>query len=365
MSMTLFIWEVLPLKQQPLQTKPYLLTHSLLPENQETPLSFIDTPFVPNKYFYRRNHFAYPALSYSSFWLPIGGFVETPTVFSFQDLIQLPAKTMQVALECSGNKRDFFRPKMFGEQWKRGAISQGQWKGVPLQTLLEKAGLKDEAVEVVFEGYDYGPRTDLDKNYAFMRSLPLEKALHPDTIIAYEYNNKPIPFKHGYPLRLIVPQWYAVASVKWIKQIQVINKPFKGPFQTIDYMYYPYNDDDRDAFPVTTLNVNSSIQSPLEYEILNTGEYLIKGIASTGIGKIMKVEISTDGGKTWGSAEMAANDEYGWTSWSYKWSVHDKGEYTILSKATDSHRRTQSETAFWNRKGYGYNAIDRIKVKVE
>ncbi|MGG5255281.1 sulfite oxidase [Neobacillus sp. SM06] len=353
------------MNDQPFLAKPYLLTHSLMPENHETPISFIDTPFVPNKYFYRRNHFAYPALSYSSYWLPIGGFVETPTVFTLKDLLQLPAKTLKVALECSGNKRDFFQPKVFGEQWKRGAISQGQWKGVPLRTLLEKAGLKEGAVDVVVEGYDYGPRTDLDKTYSFMRSLPLEKAMDPDTIIAYEYNQKPIPFKHGYPLRLIVPQWYAVASVKWIKQIQVIDKPFKGPFQTIDYVYYPHKDDDRGAFPVTTMNVNSSIQYPLEYELLNTGMHVIKGIASTGMGTISKVEISTDEGETWRTAEIAANEEFGWTSWSYNWTVHDKGEYTILSRATDSYGRTQPETAFWNRKGYGYNAIDRVKVKVE
>lgn len=353
------------MNQQLPYVKPYLITHSLLPENQETPISFVDSPQVPHTLFYRRNHFAYPSLPQSNYWLPVGGMVEKPFLFSMNDLLRMPSKTIQAVLECSGNKRDFFRPKVFGEQWKRGAISQGQWKGVPLRHLLELAGIKDGAKEVVVEGYDFGPRTDLDKDYSFMRSLPLDKALHPDTLLAYEYNNQPIPFKHGYPLRLIVPQWYAVASVKWVKQISVIDTSFKGPFQTIDYVYYPHKEDDRNAFPVTTLNVNSSIQYPLEYEILNTGVHLIKGIAWTGQGKITKVEISTDKGESWEAAKVEQQSDYRWFTWSYKWKVQEKGEYTLMSRSTDSHGRVQPETAFWNRKGYGYNAIDQIKVKVE
>lgn len=166
-------------------------------------------------------------------------------------------------------------------------------------------------------------------------------------------------------MRLIVPQWYAVASVKWIKQIQVIGTAFKGPFQTIDYMYYPHKADDRNSFPVTVIKVNSSIQYPLEQEILNTGVHVIKGIAWTGMGKIKKVEISTDHGETWKEAELEAKSGYEWGAWSYEWTVREKGEYTILSKATDSHGRNQPKIAFWNRKGYGCNAHDKIKVKVE
>ncbi|MDM5223615.1 sulfite oxidase [Peribacillus sp. NJ11] len=349
------------------KVKPYLTTRSLLPENQETPIQFINDDSMENQLFYRRNHFSYPTLSYSNYWLPITGLVSAPLLLSIQDILQYPSKTVEVVLECSGDKRNLFEPKTFGEQWGKGAISQGIWRGVPLRTLLELSGIREGAKEVVVEGYDYGSRTDLDEVYTYTRSLPIEKALHPDTIIAYEYNNQPIPFKHGYPLRLIVPQWYAMASVKWIKQISVSNSNFTGPFQTIDYMYYPNKDNDLDAFPVTTININSTIQKPLDMEILNTGKHSIKGIAWTGKGVITKLEISIDGGNTWRNADISLgkNVGYGWVTWSFEWTILEKGEYTIISRATDSFGQIQPLLPFWNEKGYGYNAIDKIQVKVE
>ncbi len=197
-------------------------------------------------------------------------------------------------------------------------------------------------------------------------SLPLKKALHPDTIIAYEYNNQPIPFRHGFPLRLIVPQWYAMASVKWLKQITIIDQEFSGPFQTIDYMYYPNKETNDHAQPVTTLNVNSIIQKPLHMEILNTGIHPIKGIAWTGKGIITKVEISTDNVETWSEAKIQnqTHGHYGWVTWEMDWKITKKGEFTILSRASDSHGRVQPATPLWNRKGYGYNAIDKVNIKL-
>lgn len=347
--------------------KPYLKTHSLIPENQETPIPFIKKDIVDNPLFYRRNHFSFPPISSSNYWIPINGAVKEPKLFSIQEILQFPAKTLKVVLECSGDKRDLFEPKVFGEQWGNGGISQGYWKGVSLKTLLEQTGLKSNATEVIVEGYDYGKQPGIDGVHSFARSLPLEKALHSDTIIAYEYNHQPIPFKHGYPLRLIVPGWYAMASVKWIKQITVIDSHFHGPFQAIDYVYYPHKDSDSDSFPVTNINVNSTIQHPLKMQIINAGKHTIKGIAWTGKGIINRVEISTDNGQTWADAKIK-NDHrssYEWVSWSYEWTVSEKGEYTIISKATDSFNRTQPIEPFWNRKGYGYNAVDRIRVKVE
>lgn len=346
--------------------KPYLITKSLNPENHETPIQFINNNIVDGNLFYRRNHFSYPHFTSSFYFLPIQGFVHTPRTFSLQEIYSLPSRTIKVVLECSGDKRDFFEPKVFGEQWEKGAISQGIWKGVSLRTLLQYTGLIDAAKELVFEGYDYGERPDSDQMVNFSRSLPIEKALEPDTIIAYEYNNQPIPFKHGFPLRLIVPGWYAMASVKWIKSITVIDKEFKGPYQTVDYVYYPNKEDDSGKFPVTTINVNSTIQYPLNRQLLTTGLYQIKGIAWTGKGSIDKVEISLDDGHTWETCQLTSTSEkYSWVSWNYQWEVLKKGEYTIKSKATDSHGNVQPSKPFWNRKGYGYNAVDHIKVKVE
>ncbi|WP_227936943.1 sulfite oxidase [Alkalihalobacillus deserti] len=345
--------------------KPTLTTQSLNPDNKETPISFMNSDLIGQKLLYKRNHFSYPTLTYSNYWLPINGLVTTPKVFSLQDIVNFPSKTQKVVLECAGNKRSLFTPKVFGEQWGKGAISQGYWTGVPLKDLLQTAGILEGVTEVIFEGYDSGKKTDLDHIYSYSRSLPLEKALHPDTLIAYEYNYQPIPFKHGFPLRLIVPQWYGMASVKWIKQIRLINGKFKGPFQSVDYVFYPHVDNDEDAYPVTMMHVNSTIQKPLDRQILTTGTHLIKGIAWTGKETISKVEISTDNGETWSNIELLNKDHYEWTSWVYKWSVLEKGEYTIMTRATDSCHRTQPDQAFWNRKGYGYNAIDHITVKIE
>lgn len=347
--------------------RPYLTTHSIRPENQETPISFINSDIINQQLFYRRNHFSYPLIPLSNYWLPIIGSVKARRVLSLHQIMQFPAKILKIVLECSGDKRSLIEPNVFGEQWEKGAISQGYWKGVPLRYLLELSGIKDDAVEVVIEGYDYGKRADLDQVYTYARSLPLEKALHSDTIIAYEYNNHPIPYKHGFPLRLIVPQWYAMASVKWIKQITIVNKKFDGPFQSIDYVYYPNKEDNHGSFPVTTMNVNSTIQKPLHMDILNPGSHFIKGFAWTGEGTIVKVEISTDNGQTWNNVKLQTplDQNYGWVSWTYEWKIVDRGEYTIMSKATDSQGRVQPMSPFWNRKGYGYNAMDQVKVKIE
>jgi DMSO/TMAO reductase YedYZ molybdopterin-dependent catalytic subunit len=157
-----------------------------------------------------------------------------------------------------------------------------------------------------------------------------------------------------------------MASVKWIKQISVIASPFNGPFQKIDYMYYPNLENDDGAHPVTTINVNSTIQKPLDLVRINTGKHVIKGIAWTGKGYITKVEISTNNGHTWSEAQVSDSKTcYKWVPWSYEWNADKKGIFTILSKATDSSGQTQPSKPYWNRNGYGYNAIDTINVKVE
>ena len=347
--------------------KPYLTTYGLQPENQETPIQFIKSNTVDYPLFYRRNHFTYPGFSYLNYWLSINGLVKTKKYFSLQDIHRMPSKTVKTVLECAGNKRSLFEPKVFGEQWNKGAISQGYWKGVSLRTLLELAGMKEGAKEIVVEGHDFGGRTDLDTVHTYTRSMPIDKAIHPDTILAYEYNNKPIPFKHGYPLRLIVPQWYAMASVKWIKQISVMDSQFAGPFQAIDYVYYPRKENNEGAFPVTTINVNSIIQKPLNMEVLNTGKHMIEGIAWTGKGYITKVEVSINNGESWSEAKVIqqSKNSYAWSTWKLDWTVPTRGEYTLMAKATDSYNRVQPTIPFWNRKGYGYNAMEKIKVKIE
>lgn len=347
--------------------KPYLLTRSLIPENQETPIHFLRVPRTPREYVYRRNHFPYPEFTQDAFSLTVGGEVLTPKTFSYNELLKMPSKSLLLPLECSGNKRQYFRPRVYGEQWKDGAISQGEWKGVSLSYLLSFTGLKPDAVEILFEGYDRGQKPGYNEIVSFRRSLPLPKAFHPDTIIAYEYNGEPIPYKHGFPLRLIVPQWYAMASVKWLKSVTVIPYKFEGPFQTDDYIYYPSKEIDEGKSPVTTISASSLIQKPLDYAVLGLGTHIIDGIAWTGQGNIQRVELSFDEGNTWVEAEIYQHNEhpYSWAFWNYKWKAEKKGEFTIMSRAYDSMGRVQPLIPEWNRKGYGYNAIYTINVKIE
>ncbi|AOY77867.1 sulfite oxidase [Clostridium formicaceticum] len=347
--------------------KPYLHTRELMPENQETPIHFLNERTTPIEYIYKRNHFLYPALDSAAFFLPVVGEVERPMVFPYNYIKSLPSKTIKMVLECAGNKRAYFDPKTYGEQWKDGAISQVAWKGVSLKDLLYFTGIRSTAIEVAFEGYDYGTRKDIDRVFPYARSLPLEKALHPDTIIAYELNSQPIPYDHGYPLRLVVPQWYGMASVKWLKEIRVIDHKFTGPFQAIDYVYYPNKEDDFGKKPVTEIKVNSIIQQPMNYSVLDTGSHSINGIAWSGHGTIKEVELSFDQGLTWKNVELYQdkNQQHLWTFWKYAWTVEEKGEHTIMCRAKDSYGNIQPLEAEWNRKGYGYNAVYIIKVKIE
>ncbi|HYH04015.1 MAG TPA: sulfite oxidase [Bacillota bacterium] len=346
---------------------PHYTTRELIPENQETPIHFLRHWITPEDFLFLRNHFPYPSLKEEAFLLPIDGEVKQPKIFRYGDLLHMPSRTVTAVLECSGNKRAYFCPQVYGVQWEDGALCQAIWKGVSLSYLLSLTEIADTAVEVVFEGYDAGKRTDIDGVFHYARSLPISKAICPDTLIAYELNGKILPYKHGYPLRLIVPQWYGMAWVKWLKRITVINHHFTGPFQEIDYNYYPCKENDLGKRPVTTINVNSIIQYPLDLSEMNTGTHYIEGLAWTGEGIVSKVEISTDYGQTWHKASLNQDlsQPYSWVGWTYVWMVGQKGEYTIFSRATDTCGRTQPFEPEWNRKGYGYNGIASVRVKIE
>lgn len=346
--------------------EPHLTTISLDPENQGCPIHFIKEWITPEQLFFLRNHYDYPQITPMFFTLPFYGLIQTPGFFHYQQLLAMPSKTIVFPLECSGNKRKEFKPDTFGTQWDDGAISQGSWTGVPLHNLLSIVGLKPSAKEVVFEGHDFGKIVGLDGEHSFTRSLPLDVALHPDTLIAYALNGKPITYKHGYPMRLVVPKWYAMASVKWLKKITVIDHPFEGPYQKLDYQYFPNEDNDKDGVPVTTMKVNSIIQQPLPQSRLDIGIHDIYGIAWTGEGTISKVEISFDEGNTWEKTHLKHNSgqPYSWSFWSYRWNASRKGQYTIWVRAEDTTGREQPFTVQWNRLGYGYNGVSVINLEI-
>ncbi|WAH35271.1 sulfite oxidase [Alicyclobacillus dauci] len=345
--------------------RPYLITRSLCPENMESPIRFLRGPVTPTEYFYRRNHFTYPDLSAQSYQVHIDGLVNRPRTFTFEEIRSLKSREVTTVLECAGNRRNYFRPRVYGERWEDGALSQGVWQGVFLGTLLAAVGMQDNVREIVFTGWDHGESNNVPGQYHFQRSLPLNAALDPDTIIAHSYNGLSIPVKHGHPLRLIVPKWYAMASVKWLKQITAIGDSFGGPFQTVDYNYYPDPVTDVGKYPVTTMHVNSVIQYPLDYSVLRLGIHQVEGIAWTGKGMITKVEVSLDNGMTWSEAFLKqSTSRYSWREWLFPWEVSEVGTYTIIVRARDSSGRIQPFVPMWNRMGYGYNGMSKVHVKI-
>ncbi|WP_312471369.1 sulfite oxidase [Neobacillus sp.] len=344
--------------------KPHLITRGLRPENQETPIHFLEANETPISLTYRRNHFPYPLLSIQSYFLTIKGSVKNPVTLHYNQITSMPSRSVTTLMECSGNKRAYFDPKVFGEQWTEGAISQGNWKGVSLSTLLTITGVNNGAREIVFQGEDSGVKNG--KHVQFERGLPIEKALDPNVIVAWEHNQKPISPKHGFPFRLIVPGWYGMASVKWLKTIHVINHPFSGPFQTDDYVYYPHKEQNEGSFPVTTNHINSVIQQPLDRQKLTPGQHEITGLAWTGEGVITSVEISLDNGATWKTAILQDTPQkYRWVKWSYSHVFEKNQDYNITVRAFDSISQSQPDEAFWNRNGYGYNKISQINIQIE
>src|SRR5215467_3026229 len=205
------------------------------PENRPTPLCELLAPRTPTALHYRRNHFPYPRIDPTTWRLPLTGAVAHPVEVTLDDLRALPAHEATVLLECAGHRRTEFAPAISGVQWSLGALSQAHWAGPRLADVLERAGVAPGAVEVVLHGADRGAFGELPGEHSFSRSLPLRRALHPDTLVALEMNGEPLPREHGAPARTVVPGWYAMDSVKWLTAIELVTDPFRGPFQELDY----------------------------------------------------------------------------------------------------------------------------------
>lgn len=344
--------------------KPGLIPRQVMPENLESPINNVLSWITPTEMYYARNHLPYPTIQMQSWALNLSGEVEKPLNFTYEQLIQMPQVRKFVTMECSGNKRALMEPPVPGEQWQIGAVGNAKWTGVPLTYILDQAKLKETAVELIFTGADSGIRPDMDAPVNFERSLPLDRSLMAECILALKMNDEPIPHKHGFPVRLIVPGWYGMAHVKWVSSINATSMPFKGPFQAIDYVYITNEGDYRNAVPVTEMKVNSIITWPSKGEKVHLGQHTVRGLAWTGKGTIDKVEVSSDNGTTWNPAQLTSSEheQYTWTFWEYPWNITAPGHYLLLARAYDSYGNVQPEAAPWNAKGYGNNSIHQIAL---
>jgi DMSO/TMAO reductase YedYZ molybdopterin-dependent catalytic subunit len=302
---------------------------------------------TPAEEFYVRNHFPQPQIDRDAWRLSLDGCVNRRLELTYKDLLQMPARTVVATLECAGNNRLFLVPPGKGVQWGLGGISNGEWTGVPLPEVLEQAGLQPQAVDVIFEGADSGevelaPRPAAAVQYS--RSLPIRKALDPDVLLCYRLNGKELSNEHGYPLRLIVPGWYAMASVKWLTRITLDDRPYGGYFQTTDYAFWDSRHGRPVRVPISQMLVKAEIARPRMHETIPLdSDYQISGAAWAGDSNVAKVEISTDSGSTWAEAQLVGTPvRNSWRFFQYSWHTASKpGVYTILARATDESGKTQ------------------------
>jgi DMSO/TMAO reductase YedYZ molybdopterin-dependent catalytic subunit len=312
------------------------------PENSETPLEGIRSWVTPTRLFFVRNHFDTPALDAVTWRLTVEGCVERPITLTLDELSALPQRSVLGTVECAGNGRSFLSQVVAGVQWGAGAIAHAEWTGVPLHLVLERAGVKSTAREVVFEGADSGTEPDHPDLMHFARSLPLDKALHGDTLLALEMNGEPLELNHGFPVRLLVPGWYGVASVKWLTRINVVEHAFVGYFQTTKYTVKRRTESGTETVPVQAMAVKSAIVRPRPNESLQPGTQRVFGIAWAGEDQVERVEVSTNGGQSWDQAELLGpHAPYSWTLWEYAWPVNQPGRYELLSRATSNRGETQ------------------------
>jgi DMSO/TMAO reductase YedYZ molybdopterin-dependent catalytic subunit len=336
------------------------------PENSETPLESVRSWVTPNRLFFVRNHFAVPQLTLDGWQLRISGLVDRPAAWSWDELTALPERTVFATVECAGNGRSFLKERAAGVQWGAGAIGHAEWTGVPLRLVLEQAGIQNNAVEVLFEGWDEGSEADHPEPMNFARSLPLAKALHPDTLLAYRMNGELLEPSHGFPLRLFVPGWYGVASVKWLKRMEVLARPFRGYFQSTKYTVRQQGPRGVETVVVGPMAVKSEIIRPASGAALGVGTNRLFGVAWAGEDAVARVEISTDGGQNWNLADLVGpSAAYSWTLWEYLWEAAEPGEYALLARAISSSGQVQPAEHDALLGGYMIHANRPALVRVE
>jgi DMSO/TMAO reductase YedYZ molybdopterin-dependent catalytic subunit len=339
------------------------------PLNLEMPFETVDRFITPIESFYVRTHFPIPRIDRDAWWLHVEGEVEKPFAINYEQLLKLESVTTPVTLECAGNNRNFLERKVKGVQWGLGAVGTAEWTGVPLSVLLDRAVVRSNAREVVLEGADHGMLDDPKSpsgELTFSRSVPLEKAQR-DVLLAYRMNGKDLPPEHGFPLRAIVPGWYAMASIKWLQRIIVTREPFTGYYQTIDYAYWKRRGDIAELTPLAEMQVKAEIATPSQGETVPANSsVLVHGAAWASNGEIAKVELSTDGGSTWREAKLLGKSiQNAWRFWEFDWQAPGTaGKQTLVARATDSLGRTQPVERDRDRGTYMINHLLPITVEV-
>jgi DMSO/TMAO reductase YedYZ molybdopterin-dependent catalytic subunit len=333
--------------------------------NPGTPLETLRYDVTPTGAHYLLTHFDVPHVPDAAWTLQIGGLVERPLRLALDEIKRCPERTLRVTMECAGNGRAAMQTRRQGQPWHHEAVGTAEWTGTPLAAVLERAGIAAGARDIVFHGADRGFDGGVEHNYA--RSLTPQQALAGDVLLAWTMNGTPLPPQHGFPLRLIVPGWYGMASVKWLTRIEAVSRPFDGFQQVRTYIYRRQADEP--GTPVTTMRVKSLLVPPgipdwyTRRRLVERGPVELLGRAWSGGGvPVTKVEVAVDG--AWLDAILdPPTGRYAWRSWRCPWPA-ERGEHVLMCRATDADGEMQPVEQRYDRGGFGNNSVHRVDVTV-
>jgi sulfane dehydrogenase subunit SoxC len=335
--------------------------------NHSMPIEALRYAITPIGLHYLLIHFDIPAVDPDDWALTVGGHVRHPLRLNLEQLKSRPARTIAVTLECAGNGRARLSPRPLSQPWLVEAVGTAEWTGTPLGSLLDEAGVMDQAGDVVFTGLDRGIQGDVEQQYE--RSLPIGECRREEVLLAYAINGQPLPPQHGFPLRLIVPGWYGMAHVKWLRGITVLDGAFGG-FQQATAYHFRVDENDA-GVPVTRILPRALMVPPGIPDFMSRVRFLapsrqvLAGRAWSGCAPVTKVEVSVDGGLTWAAADLGnAPSAYAWRPWSYAWDATKPGEYELCVRASDGAGNVQPTAHNWNREGVQNNSIQRTRVVV-
>jgi DMSO/TMAO reductase YedYZ molybdopterin-dependent catalytic subunit len=341
----------------------------LAARNHGMPLEILREPVTPVGLHYLLIHYDIPHVDLETWRLSLDGRVEAELSLGIEDLRGLPAHEVVATMECAGNGRARLTPRPISQPWLLEAVGTGRWRGVRLSDLLDRAGVADDAVEVLFTGLDRG--IENGETQRFQRSLTLADARRADVLLAYELNGGPLPPQHGFPLRLLVPGWYGMTNVKWLTRVTLLAEPFTGYQQARGY--HLRQTDDEPGEPLSWMAPRALMVPPgipefmTRTRTLTTGTWTLEGRAWSGQAPLAGVEVSTDDGATWEAArvEDAELGRWAWQHWSYDWAAAEPGEHVLCCRARDEAGNEQPSEGAWNLGGYANNGVQRIVVTVE
>ncbi|CAN5307119.1 sulfite oxidase [soil metagenome] len=340
------------------------------PANLEADFSAVKEFITPTDQFFVRSHFARPKIDVNTWTLEVSGAVEKPLKLTFAEITAMAKQSTPLTLECAGNGRVFLAPATRGLQWQQGAVSTAEWGGITLKSILDLAGVKPNTKEVIMVGADSGSIADpaTPGVIHFDRSIPIEKAMKPECILATHMNGEPLTASHGFPLRAVIGGWYGMAAVKWLTRIVVTDKPYDGFWQTFDYSHWQRRDGGLATLvPVTAMQPKAQIARPTFGEVVPaSAKYTIRGAAWAGETNPKSVEVSTDSGTTWAEAKFTTDAKpFCWRLWEFEWNVPAAtGTVKLMTRCTDDLGQRQPDKRDGDRRTYMINHTIPVDVTI-